>query len=141
MPNVVCAACGSPAQVPAQDHYFWCRECGARQDLLRSASQSSEEKRPAPPSPPDRTAAHVTVRVETPLTGNSNAEEAGARLSGACPWCGTFVELGALCEACGSPTPELDGLGRVPDVPAAPSHETDPAPVDVTEAVEHPPLT
>ena len=83
----------------------------------------------------------MTVKVETPLTsGNPDAGDADAHLSGACPWCGTFVRLGALCEACGSPTPELDGLGRVPDVPAAPAPEPDPAPVDVTE-LDHPPLT
>jgi hypothetical protein len=86
----------------------------------------------------------VTVKVETPLTsGDPDAVGADAHLSGACPWCGTFVTLGALCEACGSPTPELDGLGRVPDVPAAsaaPSSDADPVPVEVTE-LEHPPLT
>ena len=57
------------------------------------------------------------MKVETPAL-SSDAGHGDHELSAACPWCGTFVVPGAVCDTCGSPTPVAESL-------ASESHEAE----------------
>jgi len=108
MSEVTCPSCGTRARIPSQDRSFRCRECGARHPVPQAQAQPTaavnDEETAEGTSVPE-----LHVKVETPEL-SSDAAQGDHELSAACPWCGTFVVPGAVCDTCGSPTPVAESL-------------------------------
>ena len=120
MPEVSCSSCRAPARIPAQDHVFRCRECGARQ-VVSATSATIADRPTAEHTDAAGTGDELTLKVESPVASTTVETGGGVHeVSASCPWCGSFVRPAPVCDVCGSPTPGHETLDRRAQVVARP---------------------